>query len=186
MLQSSEQKNHFFPEIEGLRAIAVIIVILFHAEISVFSGGFVGVDAFFVISGFLITSLLLREQNKKSKIDLGTFFARRAKRLLPASFFVTIVTMLAFSQVYSALEIKMLTSSAIASLVYLSNIWFASISTDYLQGGADAASEGGGERPWLAWSRPRVSVRVSASKLSTPATPVQLSRPQHPTGRSWC
>jgi len=138
MLQSSEQKNHFFPEIEGLRAIAVIIVILFHAEISVFSGGFVGVDVFFVISGFLITSLLLREQNKKSKIDLGTFFARRAKRLLPASFFVTIVTMLAFSQVYSALEIKMLTSSAIASLVYLSNIWFASISTDYLQGGADA------------------------------------------------
>lgn len=131
------QQQYFVPEIQGLRAIAVIIVVLFHAELTLFSGGYVGVDVFFVISGFLITGLMLREYDRYSKIHLMDFFARRIKRLLPVSFFVTIVTLLVFSVVYSAFETKMLTSSAIASLFYMSNIWFASISTDYLQGGAD-------------------------------------------------
>lgn len=131
------QQKYFVPEIQGLRALAVLIVVLFHAELHLFSGGFVGVDVFFVISGFLITGLMLREYDASGGIALTSFFARRIKRLLPASFFVTIVTMLVFSAFYSAFETKMLTSSAIASLVYLSNVWFATISTDYLRGGAD-------------------------------------------------
>jgi peptidoglycan/LPS O-acetylase OafA/YrhL len=75
-------------EIDGLRALAVLPVILFHAGFSYFSGGFVGVDIFFVISGYLITSIILKEI-KKDKFSLGKFYDRRARRILPALFFVT-------------------------------------------------------------------------------------------------
>ena len=77
------------PEIDGLRAIAVLPVILFHAGFSTFSGGFVGVDVFFVISGYLITSIIIKD------VEAGTFsfwdfYERRARRILPALFFVTL------------------------------------------------------------------------------------------------
>src|SRR3546814_18615786 len=74
-------------EIDGLRAIAVVPVIFFHAGFSAFSGGFVGVDVFFVISGYLITSIILRER-EQGRFSLLTFYERRAKRILPALFFV--------------------------------------------------------------------------------------------------
>ena len=79
-------------EIDGLRAVAVIPVILFHAEVHLFKGGFVGVDIFFVISGFLITSIILKdlEDNSFSIID---FYERRARRILPALFFVMLVSL---------------------------------------------------------------------------------------------
>ena len=76
-------------EIDGLRAIAVPPVILFHTEISLFSGGFVGVDVFFVISGYLITSILLRELEAE-RFSIVQFYERRARRLLPALFVVTL------------------------------------------------------------------------------------------------
>jgi peptidoglycan/LPS O-acetylase OafA/YrhL len=77
------------PEIDGLRALAVIPVILFHAGLSLFGGGFVGVDVFFVISGYLITSILLKELNNDS-YSLAIFYQRRARRILPALFFVAL------------------------------------------------------------------------------------------------
>ena len=74
-------------EIDGLRALAVLPVILFHAGFEWFSGGFVGVDVFFVISGYLITSIILREKESGS-FTLAGFYERRARRLLPALFTV--------------------------------------------------------------------------------------------------
>ena len=78
------------PEVDGLRAVAVIPVILFHAGFETFSGGFVGVDVFFVISGYLITSIILEEKEAGS-FSLTSFYERRARRILPALFFVMLV-----------------------------------------------------------------------------------------------
>ena len=78
-------------EIDGLRALAVIPVVLFHAGFDIFSGGFVGVDIFFVISGYLITSLILQEKIN-DRFSLVNFYERRARRILPALFLVVIVT----------------------------------------------------------------------------------------------
>ena len=74
---------NYRPEIDGLRAIAVMPVIFFHAGFEFFNGGFVGVDIFFVISGYLITALILNELESK-KFNLVTFYERRARRILPA------------------------------------------------------------------------------------------------------
>jgi len=82
------------PDIDGLRALAVVPVVLFHADIPGFSGGFVGVDIFFVISGFLITSLLLNELQDNT-FSLRRFYIRRARRLFPALVAVVAVTLLA-------------------------------------------------------------------------------------------
>ena len=88
-------KTRFRPDIEGLRAVAVLAVVLFHAEVPGVGGGFVGVDVFFVISGFLITGLLWREANTTGTVRLRSFYGARARRLLPASAVVGVVTMIA-------------------------------------------------------------------------------------------
>jgi peptidoglycan/LPS O-acetylase OafA/YrhL len=80
------------PEIDGLRAIAVIPVILFHAGFDHLSGGFLGVDVFFVISGYLITTIILAEK-EEGMFSLLTFYERRARRILPALFFVMLVSL---------------------------------------------------------------------------------------------
>ncbi|WP_375575973.1 acyltransferase family protein [Paracidovorax oryzae] len=74
-------------EIDGLRALAVLPVILFHAGFAAFSGGFVGVDIFFVISGYLITTIIVEEMDK-GKFSLPSFYERRIRRILPALFFM--------------------------------------------------------------------------------------------------
>jgi len=81
---------HYRAEIDGLRALAVIPVILYHAGFSSFSGGFIGVDVFFVISGYLITSILLKELANDT-YSLNVFYQRRARRILPALFFVALM-----------------------------------------------------------------------------------------------
>lgn len=91
-------KLNYRPEIDGLRAIAVVSVILYHANINIFnykifSGGFVGVDIFFVISGYLITSLILKELKTTGKFSFLNFYQRRARRILPALFFVMAVSL---------------------------------------------------------------------------------------------
>ncbi|WP_193606618.1 acyltransferase family protein [Nocardioides lijunqiniae] len=75
----------FRPDIEGLRAVAVLSVLIYHADLVWVPGGYVGVDVFFVISGFLITSLMVREVERRGRLGLADFWARRARRLLPAS-----------------------------------------------------------------------------------------------------
>ncbi|MEA3056102.1 MAG: hypothetical protein QOD30_1534, partial [Actinomycetota bacterium] len=74
------------PGVDGLRALAVTAVLLYHAEISWVPGGYLGVDVFFAISGYLITSLLLAEHATTGTVAVGTFWLRRARRLLPALF----------------------------------------------------------------------------------------------------
>jgi peptidoglycan/LPS O-acetylase OafA/YrhL len=87
--------RRFRPDVEGLRAVAVLLVVLYHANLPGLSGGFVGVDVFFVISGFVITGLLIRECEATNKISLVHFYARRARRILPASVFVLVVSLIA-------------------------------------------------------------------------------------------
>lgn len=80
----AKPKSHYIPGLDGLRALAVVSVIIYHLHPSGFPGGFLGVDIFFVLSGFLITTLLLRELSKTGKVSLSHFWLRRARRLLPA------------------------------------------------------------------------------------------------------
>jgi peptidoglycan/LPS O-acetylase OafA/YrhL len=82
--------NRYYPEIDGLRAVAVILVILYHFGYSHFTGGFVGVDVFFVISGYLITGLLVDLQ-RRNNAGLASFYIRRIKRLAPALLFFLLV-----------------------------------------------------------------------------------------------
>ena len=79
-------------EIDGLRALAVVPVILFHADFTTFSGGFLGVDIFFVISGYLITTMIIADM-EKSSFSLLNFYERRARRILPALLFVMFCTL---------------------------------------------------------------------------------------------
>ena len=94
-LQGRRFDRSFRPDIEGLRAIAVLLVVLDHAGVQVVRGGYVGVDVFFVLSGFLITGLLLREHERVGQVSLPGFYARRARRILPASTLVLVSTVAA-------------------------------------------------------------------------------------------
>jgi hypothetical protein len=86
--------TEFRPDVEGLRGLAVLLVVVFHAGLGL-PGGFVGVDVFFVISGYLISGLLLRELDATGTIDFARFYARRVRRLLPAAAVVLIATVAA-------------------------------------------------------------------------------------------
>jgi len=112
----------YMPGVDGLRALAVLAVLLYHAEIPWIRGGFLGVDVFFVISGYLITSLLLAEWNQRGRIDLPAFWLRRARRLLPALFLLIAVT-LVFAVVALSSEVADLRDDALAALGYATN-WY--------------------------------------------------------------
>lgn len=111
------------PEIDGLRAVAVIPVILFHAGFDIFSGGYIGVDIFFVISGYLITSIILSEINGGT-LSLANFYERRARRILPALFFVIIACVPVAWWAYAPRDMKDFSQSIIAALTFSSNILF--------------------------------------------------------------
>src|SRR3712207_9241469 len=89
----------YMPGLDGLRALAVAAVLLYHAGLAWIPGGFLGVEVFFVVSGYLITALLLAEMRERGRIDLTAFWMRRARRLLPALYLLLIVT-LAFAVVF--------------------------------------------------------------------------------------
>ena len=133
---SKTSKPSFRPDIEGLRAIAVLLVLLFHASIPGFNGGFVGVDVFFVISGFLITGMLLREYEATGKISLGNFYARRVRRLLPASALVLVVTLVASAILLPPLSVPSVATDVAAATLYVSNMVFAYRATDYFAAGS--------------------------------------------------
>ena len=111
------------PEIDGLRSLAVIPVILFHAGVSMFSGGFVGVDIFFVISGFLITSIIKGEL-EQGTFSIARFYERRARRILPALFAVILVCIpLAWMWMLPD-ELKHFSKSLISVAIFASNVFF--------------------------------------------------------------
>ncbi|WP_020520068.1 acyltransferase family protein [Catelliglobosispora koreensis] len=119
-------------DIEGMRAIAVLLVVIGHASIGWFSGGYAGVDVFFVISGFLITSLLTKELSSTGKISIRQFYARRALRLLPASTVVLLATLVASWSWLSPLRFADTVQDIVASAFYFINFRLAEIGTDYL------------------------------------------------------
>lgn len=106
--------------IDGLRAIAVLAVVAYHAGIAILPGGFLGVEVFFVISGYLITGLLLAEHRATGRIDLVRFWLRRARRLLPALFFL-LATTLAVAVVLLPDELARLRADAVAAFAYVTN-----------------------------------------------------------------
>lgn len=120
-------------DIEGLRAIAVLAVLLFHAEVPGVGGGYVGVDVFFVVSGFLITSLLLAEKTNTGTVSLGAFYARRARRILPVSALVAVATLLASWIWLEPLRLRSLSHDVLAVALFSSNFVFANRGADYLQ-----------------------------------------------------
>ena len=124
-------------DIQGLRALAVLLVVFYHSGLSLLPGGYIGVDVFFVISGYLVAGPFVSDPDYLRTFNLWKFYARRARRLLPAASLVIFVTIIVFRQIYSPLEMKQFTSSAIASASYLSNIWFAQLETDYLGHNSD-------------------------------------------------
>ncbi|MCP5247116.1 MAG: acyltransferase [Candidatus Accumulibacter sp.] len=121
------------PDIDGLRAVAIISVAFYHARFPGFSGGFVGVDVFFVISGFLITALLFNEAAATGRLGLAAFYARRVRRLMPAGLIVLAVTILlaAFFMPPASDEQRSLARSAMAVAFFSSNIFFYATTGGY-------------------------------------------------------
>ena len=121
----------FRPDLEGLRGIAIALVLLCHARVPGADAGFVGVDVFFVLSGFLITGLLVDDSERNGRIRLGAFYARRARRILPAAVVVLATTMLAAQFVLSPLDLPRVADDALAASLSLANVRFALGATDY-------------------------------------------------------
>jgi peptidoglycan/LPS O-acetylase OafA/YrhL len=116
-------------QIQGLRALAALLVTIFHAKL--LPGGFIGVDIFYVISGYLITGLILREIENTGKLDLQSFYQRRIKRLLPTSVFVLFVTAIVGMFVLPAITRDALGRDLFAAATYISNYLFAWWENDY-------------------------------------------------------
>ncbi|AZS36954.1 O-acetyltransferase OatA [Microbacterium lemovicicum] len=133
------EPSRFLPHVQGLRAIAVLFVVLYHFWPARLPGGYVGVDIFFVISGYLITAHLMREMVATGSIRLGQFWARRARRLLPASLLVLLFCALAAMSPYltptSALPDEV--QEIVASTFYVENWFLALNSADYLNHSGD-------------------------------------------------
>ncbi len=123
----------FRPDIEGLRAVAILLVVLYHCGISWMPGGFVGVDVFFVISGFLITGILLRETERRGRISISGFYARRSRRILPAAMLVVIVTVLMAHHFQSEVDFDNTAIAGKWASIFAANIHFANINTNYFQ-----------------------------------------------------
>lgn len=124
--------RRFRPDVEGLRAVAVLLVVLFHAGFPNLHGGYVGVDVFFVISGFVITGLLLRERSATSRTSLLSFYGRRVRRILPAATLVIVTTVVATYVVLGVVYGNPTAAAARWTAVFLANFHFASIGIDYL------------------------------------------------------
>src|SRR5690625_987843 len=122
----------FRADIQGLRAIAVLLVLAYHAGVPLVSGGYVGVDVFFVISGFLITGLLIREVETHGRLSLRRFYARRAKRLLPATGVVLVATALLTWWSTSVVDWRAFGWDIVGAALYVVNWVLAGRSVDYL------------------------------------------------------
>ncbi len=118
-------------DIDALRALAIGLVVAFHARIPGFEGGFIGVDVFFVVSGFLITGLLLAELEDHGSIRLGRFWARRVRRLLPASALVLVITLLATVALTSPLAWRSTAEAGLWASLYAENLFLAAEEANY-------------------------------------------------------
>jgi peptidoglycan/LPS O-acetylase OafA/YrhL len=131
--QEVAEPTRFRYDIEGLRAVAVLAVLAYHLELPGFSGGFAGVDVFFVISGYLITGHLVSEVARNGRVRFGDFYARRVRRILPAATVVIVGTVVLAAVFQNRLDYALMTGAdARSSALFYSNIRFFNESTDYL------------------------------------------------------
>ncbi|RXK18920.1 acyltransferase family protein [Macrococcus sp. DPC7161] len=125
-------KKNYFPGLDGLRAVAVIAIIIYHLNPQWLPGGFLGVDTFFIISGYLITSILLNEKNTTGKIDLVKFYIKRLRRLLPAVIFM-ICCVFQYCLMFEQSILYQLKKDMLAALLYVSNWYYIFDGLDYFQ-----------------------------------------------------
>jgi len=118
----TSSRLRYVPGLDGLRALSVTAVLLYHADVTWMPGGFLGVDVFFAISGYLITSLLLAEYRNRGDVNIGRFYLRRARRLLPALFLVLACVSL-FAVIFLPDEVRSLRGDVVAALGYATNWW---------------------------------------------------------------
>ena len=126
----SNNKSKYLPSIDSLRALAVLAVIIYHVDVNYLPGGFLGVDLFFVLSGYLISSLIIKEFRKTGTVNLYNFYIRRARRLLPAVYFmitIGLVVMVLFNEVL----LRKSHLDAIFGYIYSSNWWYIFHKLDY-------------------------------------------------------
>lgn len=129
--RQSTVRPPFRADIQGLRAVAILLVVAYHAGVPGFSGGYVGVDVFFVLSGYLISLLLVQEVERTGTVSLLSFYGRRGRRLLPGLAVVLVVTIAASALIYAPYEQRFLANTAAATAGYFSNIYFARAALDY-------------------------------------------------------
>ena len=127
----SRPHREFRPDIQGLRAVAVLLVALCHAGVSFLPGGYVGVDVFFVISGYLITGWLLRRHERSGRLEFGDFYAARARRILPAATLTLVVTALASWWLLNFVRAVSVFHDAVWATFFAANIHFAEVGADY-------------------------------------------------------
>ncbi|HEY5273910.1 MAG TPA: acyltransferase family protein [Acidimicrobiales bacterium] len=144
-------------DIQGLRGVAILAVVIYHADPTLLPGGFIGVDLFFVISGFLITGLLMRELEERGTVSLRRFYARRIRRLLPMAFIVIAATVIAADLLQSPLDATRTAKDALSSALFVANYRFALEQTNYLYSGVGLSpfqhfwSLGVEEQMYLIW-----------------------------------
>jgi peptidoglycan/LPS O-acetylase OafA/YrhL len=190
------------PALDGLRAVAVALVLADHGGIPGVPGGFLGVDVFFVLSGFLITSLLLHEHSRTGRIRLREFWIRRARRLLPA-LLVMVLAVVAARELFSPESTASLRDQAVAAFFWMSNWVFVAQHTDYFSHGAPPSplqhtwSLGVEEQFYLVWPllvillsalfwvrlRMAVFVVASAGVVASAAVAILLARDAEETNR---
>ena len=135
----SDLKGGFRPDVEGLRAVAVVAVLLYHAGVPFARGGYVGVDVFFVISGYLITGLLVRELEKTGTVSLSRFYSRRAKRLLPLTVVVLAFVVALSWLLFDPVRMDEVSLGVVAAGLYAMNWLLALRATDYFAAGLEAS-----------------------------------------------
>ncbi|MGZ7012044.1 MAG: acyltransferase family protein [Acidimicrobiales bacterium] len=129
------ERRPFRADIDGLRAVAILLIVAFHAKLPFFDGGFVGVDVFFVISGYLITRNLLDESGATGRVRLLTFWSKRVRRLVPALALMVAVVLAASIVIMPIVDLRDIAKQGASAAVYVSNMLFARQSQSYF--GAD-------------------------------------------------
>jgi peptidoglycan/LPS O-acetylase OafA/YrhL len=130
-IDQTSTRQGFRPDLEGLRGVAILVVLACHLGLPGAGAGFIGVDIFFVLSGFLITGLLVGELEREGTIRLGAFYLRRARRILPAALLVLAASMVAGQVFLSPLDLPRLAREVAAAGASLANVHFAAEATDY-------------------------------------------------------
>jgi peptidoglycan/LPS O-acetylase OafA/YrhL len=129
----ADREDQFRPDLEGLRAVAVLLVLLYHAHIPGFAGGYVGVDVFFVLSGFFITGVIDRELRRTGHFNVTAFYARRARRLLPAAAVVLLATLAASALILPSVTLRTVSVDIASAGAYVSNLRFGIEANDYFK-----------------------------------------------------